>query len=461
MSQRYFLRSSISLAIASIFSLASTVVFAGNTVTGSYAVAAGGDQNTAGGNYAAIGGGQYNSATAGWSVVGGGYYNFATSQTATVSGGMENYASANWATVAGGTLNSAAGTGSTVSGGRVNNAYGMDAVVPGGIGNQAGGDDSFAAGNNAHVRKSSEVGGSNTTGDQGTFIWADSYAVSQNLSGPACPNYPLTPTCTVVQVPTYTSTGANEFLVRANGGFALNDVPVNSKVAMTIQAPLSNPGYADVFMHQSGSASGILLGVGDATSSSSNNAAFYVDQYNGSAQTRRMSIDGGGNFIVSAQAYKPGGGSWAASSDGRLKKNVQPLSRALDRLLALRGVTFEYAQPDASMHPAGTFTGFIAQEVQRTFPNWIGHDAQGYLTVGPQGFEALTVEALRQIKDEDGARIAKLESDNAQLREQLVAQLKTQERDMAELQKQVAILTRALGDKSALAAVSAVGKTGY
>src|SRR5581483_2690544 len=171
-----------------------------------------------------------------------------------------------------------------------------------------------------------------------------------------------------------------------------------------------------------------------------NNAAFYIDQYNGSGQTRRLSIDGSGNFTVTAQAYKPGGGAWAASSDGRLKKNVQPLEHALDRLLALHGVTFEYSHPDGAMHPAGTFTGFIAQDVQPTFPNWIGHDAQGYLTVGPQGFEALTVEALREMKHDDDARIAKLEADNAALRKELADAVATQQAGLAELRREVAEL---------------------
>jgi hypothetical protein len=57
--------------------------------------------------------------------------------------------------------------------------------------------------------------------------------------------------------------------------------------------------------------------------------------------------------------------------DGRLKKNVVPLEHALDRLLALRGVSFEYAQPDATLRPPGVHIGFIAQEVQPVFPRWV------------------------------------------------------------------------------------------
>ena len=182
-----------------------------------------------------------------------------------------------------------------------------------------------------------------------------------------------------------------------------------------------------------------------------NNAAFYADQYNGSGHTRRLSLDGVGNFAVTAQAYKPSGGAWAASSDARLKTNVLPLENALDRLLARCSVTFEYAHPDNSMHPIGTFTGFIAQEVEPAFPNWIGHDQNGYLTVGPQGFEALTVEALRLLNNKDEIhaseyqrRVIKLKIENAELREQRAQKLMLQQTSVAELHQQIVGLSASL-----------------
>jgi hypothetical protein len=449
MKQQHVLRSSIHLAVASALSLASMTAFAGNTVTGNYA-AANGDQNTASGNYSVVGGGSQNTASGNYSAVGGGWTNWATNWYSWAAG-YGNNSTGYSSTVAGGTFNKATGQESTVVGGLQNIASGQHSTAAGGMENQAGGDQSFAGGTYAVVRNAAQAG--NSSGDQGTFIWSD--AITTTITNPPPCGFSVLPPCTTTGTPSFTSTGPNQFLVRANGGFGLNGAPVNAQVAMTIQAPASNAGYANIFMHQANSTAGILLTEGDASASNSNDAAFHIDQYNGSVQTRRMTIDGVGNFIVSGQAYKPGGGSWAASSDARLKKNVQPLSHALDRLLALRGVTFEYAQPDANMHPEGTFTGFIAQEVQQAFPNWIGHDARGYLTVGPQGFEALTVEALREIKHEDDARITKLESDNAELRAQMAQQLKIQQGDMAQLQKQVAALSKALDGKSTLAAASA------
>jgi hypothetical protein len=78
------------------------------------------------------------------------------------------------------------------------------------------------------------------------------------------------------------------------------------------------------------------------------------------------------------------------------------------------------------MYLPGPQVGFIAQEVERVFPDWVSEGADGYKTVGPRGFEALTVEALRELRAEsaaiDGgqsARIAALEAENAKLRTEL------------------------------------------
>jgi hypothetical protein len=128
----------------------------------------------------------------------------------------------------------------------------------------------------------------------------------------------------------------------------------------------------------------------------------------------------GFDLEVNGTAGKPGGGSWSVSSDARLKKNVADLEGALATLLALRGVTFEYIDPAAIGELEGRRTGFIAQEVERVLPDWVAEKEDGtkYLTI--RGFEALAVEALRELERRNGelvrasaakdARIAELEA---------------------------------------------------
>jgi len=133
---------------------------------------------------------------------------------------------------------------------------------------------------------------------------------------------------------------------------------------------------------------------------------------------------------VDGSAGKPGGGSWSVASDARLKTNVAELDGALAKLLELRGVTYEYRDPAAIHELGGQQTGFLAQEVERVFPEWVESGADGYKRLSIRGFEALTVEALRELRSEaaeraarDAARIASLEAQMAELKALVQASL--------------------------------------
>jgi hypothetical protein len=155
-------------------------------------------------NYGTIGGGAFNLAgneaddlqDSSFATVGGGANNTANGNYSTVGGGWENGAS-NFSTVGGGSFNGALGSDSTVSGGDTNTASGVASTVPGGILNVAGGSFSFAAGRRAKVRDAAQVGGGDSKGDEGTFVWADSTNAD------------------------FQSTGPNQFLIRASGGVGI------------------------------------------------------------------------------------------------------------------------------------------------------------------------------------------------------------------------------------------------
>ena len=105
---------------------------------------------------------------------------------------------------------------------------------------------------------------------------------------------------------------------------------------------------------------------------------------------------------------KPSTNTWTILSDRRLKKDIRPLSGALDRLLRLRGVTFEWLDPARAGGRRGRDIGLIADDVQGVFPRWVGRDPGGYLTLTIGGFEALTAESLRELRAEKDAEIAEL-----------------------------------------------------
>ena len=130
----------------------------------------------------------------------------------------------------------------------------------------------------------------------------------------------------------------------------------------------------------------------------------------------RLFVDtSNGNLSVTGGAFKPGGGAWGSSSDKRLKDNIRPLTNALDRLLNLRGVVYEWKQPEKQGNLTGPQIGLIAQEVEEVFPDWVGVDSDGYKTLTIRGFEALTVEAFKQLKAENESLKARCETLEAKL----------------------------------------------
>ncbi len=330
----------------------------------------------------------------------------------TIAGGGEstkiNRVESDFATVGGGRGNRAQGLLSTVSGGDSNKAYGEYGSVGGGFSNCAGGDYSWAGGTGARVRDGNDLNGGScfagesgdADGDEGVFIWNDHS--SDNAFGTS-------------------STGPNQFLIRAHGGLALNGTPADD-TEMTIFSPQDNQAVDLVLSPNRSSGESIQLSADIGTTGDTNDAAFRILQRN---------LTGGSNFLlflrsnrdfsVYADAFKPGGGAWSVSSDARLKQDITPLTGSLDRLLALRGVNFRY-RDDApkNLVASGPQIGFIAQELEQVFPQWIG-EAEGYKTIGIKGFEALAVEALRDLKVESAAHIAVLQQENAELRARLDA----------------------------------------
>lgn len=132
---------------------------------------------------------------------------------------------------------------------------------------------------------------------------------------------------------------------------------------------------------------------------------------NGTSNTDRF------YFSSYGAAFKPGGGSWTSLSDARMKKDVAPLTDSLETLLQLRGVQFEYTDTNAIGAAPGLRTGFIAQEVEAVIPQWVG-EAKGYKTLEISGFEAMAVEALRELRAEKDAQIEALRSEkNAEIDE--------------------------------------------
>ena len=99
---------------------------------------------------------------------------------------------------------------------------------------------------------------------------------------------------------------------------------------------------------------------------------------------------GGRGISVDGEVYK--------TSDIRFKKNISTINNALNNVLRLRGVNFEWNRdkyPDIGFSE-GNNIGFIAQEVEPFFPEAISTDKDGYKSVAYSSIIPVLVEAIKE-----------------------------------------------------------------
>ena len=126
----------------------------------------------------------------------------------------------------------------------------------------------------------------------------------------------------------------------------------------------------------------------------------------------QVQYNSSGNFAGSSNLTFDGtnltcGGTVTSNSDEKLKNNIKTIDNALEKVMNLRGVEFDYAGSGAHS------IGFIAQEVEKVVPELVfGIDPK---SVAYQNFVALLVEAVKEqnvLINNLKERIEQLESDN-------------------------------------------------
>ena len=98
-----------------------------------------------------------------------------------------------------------------------------------------------------------------------------------------------------------------------------------------------------------------------------------------------LSLRGDGNAILA--------GTLTQSSDFRLKKNIQPINNVSQKINQIRGVYFDWKDDIRSRN---TQIGFIAQEIEKVFPELVETDAKGFKSVAYANMSAVLVEALKE-----------------------------------------------------------------
>ena len=110
------------------------------------------------------------------------------------------------------------------------------------------------------------------------------------------------------------------------------------------------------------------------------------------AGVNRFTIDASGNVTAT--------GNVTAYSDVRLKSNIKTIESGLDKVCAMRGVTFEKDGVDG--------LGVIAQEVEQVIPEVVFTDTDGMKSVAYANLVGVLIEAIKELKLEVETLKAKL-----------------------------------------------------
>lgn len=121
-------------------------------------------------------------------------------------------------------------------------------------------------------------------------------------------------------------------------------------------------------------------------------------------------------LYVNGSAYATG--TWT-SSDMRWKRDIVTLDNALDKVLSLRGVSYEFRQDEFPeiRFPEGSQIGLIAQEAEAIVPEIVKTNDDGYKAIAYQNLNALLVEAMK----EQNAHIESQQAEISVLRQELDA----------------------------------------
>jgi hypothetical protein len=191
-----------------------------------------------------------------------------------------------------------------------------------------------------------------------------------------------------------------------------------NKDGITVSAPIRPPtrGYVTIGDDQPGSfdeddTAGIALG-------DSNNFVFttvgkpvYVEGFNGvSLREKKDEVLVAKSSGVSTKYKMTASGGFSCASDQRLKKNITPVGNALQKIMELSGVSFNW-----KTDPLGRKKelGLIAQQVEKVAPELVSTGAEGYKMMNYDGLAALFVNSIKEQQEQ----INELKRENQELKQ--------------------------------------------
>ena len=124
-------------------------------------------------------------------------------------------------------------------------------------------------------------------------------------------------------------------------------------------------------------------------------------KYNGTDFEMGNNIGWGTTTFAFASSITAGGNITAYASDKRLKENIKPIDNALEKVMKIRGVEFDWTDESEELgfEPKCKHeTGVIAQEIEEVMPDAIAPAPfnKEYKTVEKDKIVALLIEAVKE-----------------------------------------------------------------
>ena len=186
------------------------------------------------------------------------------------------------------------------------------------------------------------------------------------------------------------ATDANSYKVVSAGGVTIGATGTNGSLTLSSYKGMNLNATGDLSVAL-GSPTGMVI-----TSSAAASATNYAMSVYLSGSTNALfALDTLGNLALA--------GNQTSSSDERLKKNIEPIDSALDKVKSLNGIYFNWideSKPNKNI-------GLIAQNVQSVVPELVSCEGT-YLTVNYAQMVAVLIEAIKEQQQQIDELKAKL-----------------------------------------------------
>jgi len=154
--------------------------------------------------------------------------------------------------------------------------------------------------------------------------------------------------------------------------------------------PSSGALSANTFVGDGSQLTGITAGATVATGT--NNADLFIP-FTGINTGTLTTANVNSSFTFNPSTGQANATDFNSTSDARLKINVEPITGAVDKVMALEGVYFDWIETGVKS------MGLIAQQVEESVPEVVSTDNRGFKSISYGKLIGLLIEAIKEQQD--------------------------------------------------------------